>query len=47
MPMLDIAGHLAFALILLSFLVRDIVWLRIPARLRHAFATRGEIDGEV
>ena len=26
--MLDIAGHLAFALILLSFLVRDIVWLR-------------------
>jgi CRP-like cAMP-binding protein len=26
--MLDVAGHLAFALILLSFLVRDIVWLR-------------------
>ena len=26
--MMDIAGHLAFALILLSFLVRDILWLR-------------------
>ena len=26
--MLDLAGHLAFALILLSFLVRDIIWLR-------------------
>jgi len=26
--MLDIAGHLAFALIALSFLVRDILWLR-------------------
>jgi hypothetical protein len=28
MRMFDLAGHLAFALILLSFLVRDIVWLR-------------------
>jgi CRP-like cAMP-binding protein len=26
--MLDLAGHLAFALIALSFLVRDILWLR-------------------
>lgn len=26
--MLDIAGHLAFALIAFSFLVRDILWLR-------------------
>ena len=28
MRMLDLAGHLAFALIALSFLVRDILWLR-------------------
>jgi hypothetical protein len=28
MRMLDLAGHLAFALILISFLLRDIVWLR-------------------
>lgn len=46
--MLDIAGHLAFALIALSFLVRDILWLRALsitaslASISYAYFTPGQ-----
>ena len=39
MTLYDLLGHIAFTLIALSFLVRDILWLRIVAILASVFSS--------